>query len=257
MENMESIWQVGFIALVAGGLIGALAYRLLAPSLTKADQVRSELESARQELIDYKASVNSHFDKTSELVNDLTQNYVKVYQHLAEGAQTLGGSRELNNLLEQQQGKVLLTVDAKGGQPEAVIDPAPAAESANPDGPPATARETPAAETTENPATKTADSNADLEKAASSATAEPEVQHEGVAAESEAESEAKTAEADDSRAGDRKSASNATGHGESGEPVIDVDRIDRASDEESTGRAKAGSVVAEPTEGIEVPTTRH
>jgi len=108
---MQSIWQVALIALAAGGLIGALAYRLLAPSLTRAGQVRAELEAARQELIDYKASVNSHFDKTSELVSDLTQNYVKVYQHLAEGAQTLGGSRQLNNLLEQQQGKVLLTVD--------------------------------------------------------------------------------------------------------------------------------------------------
>jgi len=111
VDNLESMWQVALLAVAAGAVIGALAYRLFAPSLAKADKVRSELEAARQELIDYKASVNSHFDKTSELVHDLTQNYVKVYQHLAEGAQTLGGSRELNKLLEQQPGKVLLAVD--------------------------------------------------------------------------------------------------------------------------------------------------
>ena len=41
----------------------------------------------------YKASVNTHFNKTSDLVNELTQDYVKVYRHLAEGAQTLSETR--------------------------------------------------------------------------------------------------------------------------------------------------------------------
>lgn len=111
MDVINSVWQIGIIALVAGVLIGVLAYRLLAPSVKQADKVKSELDQAREEMSSYKASVNSHFNKTSELVNDLTQNYVRVYQHLAEGAQTLGDSKVLNNLLEQQQGKVLLTVD--------------------------------------------------------------------------------------------------------------------------------------------------
>jgi hypothetical protein len=92
-------------------MIGALAYRLLAASVKQADKAKSELEMAREELSSYKASVDSHFDKTSELVNDLTQNYVKVYRHLAEGAQTLGDSPTLTNLLQQHQGKVLISVD--------------------------------------------------------------------------------------------------------------------------------------------------
>ena len=51
----------------------------------------------------YKASVNQHFEKTSELVGDLTQSYVKVYQHLAEGSEALGGGKTFTNLLEQHQ----------------------------------------------------------------------------------------------------------------------------------------------------------
>ena len=111
MDYLNSVWQVGIIALVVGAMIGALAYRLLAPSVKQADKTKSELDMAREELSSYKASVNDHFNKASELVNDLTQNYVKVYRHLAEGAQTLGDNRALTNLLEQHQGKVLISVD--------------------------------------------------------------------------------------------------------------------------------------------------
>jgi uncharacterized membrane-anchored protein YhcB (DUF1043 family) len=111
VDYVNPVWQIGIIALIAGAMIGALAYRLLAPSVKQADKTKSELDMARKELSSYKASVDSHFDKTSELVNDLTQNYVKVYRHLAEGAQTLGNNRALTNLLEQHQGKVVISVD--------------------------------------------------------------------------------------------------------------------------------------------------
>jgi len=102
VELEYSIWQVGLIALIAGALIGALAYRYFAPSKKQAEKVQSELDGAREELDDYKAGVSQHFDKTGELVNELAQNYVKVYQHLAEGSQTLGAGKSFPELLEQQ-----------------------------------------------------------------------------------------------------------------------------------------------------------
>jgi uncharacterized membrane-anchored protein YhcB (DUF1043 family) len=111
MEYASSVWQITIIALVTGALIGALAYRLLSPSVKQADKIKSELDQTRQELGSYKVNVSQHFDKTSELVHDLTQNYVKVYQHLAEGAQTLGDNKTFTNLLEQHQGKVSISVD--------------------------------------------------------------------------------------------------------------------------------------------------
>ena len=78
MENVYAVWQISIISLIAGALIGALAYRLLAPSVKQAGKIKSELDVSREELDSYKASVNQHFNQTSELVNDLTQNYVKV-----------------------------------------------------------------------------------------------------------------------------------------------------------------------------------
>ena len=53
-------------------MIGILVYRLISPSVKQADQIKSERDAAREELNSYKASVNQHFDKTSQLVNDLT-----------------------------------------------------------------------------------------------------------------------------------------------------------------------------------------
>ena len=111
MDNATSVWQVAIIALVAGAIIGALAYRLFSPSVKQANKIKTDLEKAQGELASYKASVGQHFDKTSELVKDLTQNYVRVYQHLAEGAQTLGDNKTFPTLLEQHQDKVAIAID--------------------------------------------------------------------------------------------------------------------------------------------------
>lgn len=122
MDYANAVWQIGILALAAGIMIGILAYRHLGPSKKEAEKFRQELDDAREEMETYKASVNQHFDKTSELVNDLTQNYVKVYQHLAEGAQSLGVSKSFDNLLEQHQGRVSIAVDVETNQADVIAD---------------------------------------------------------------------------------------------------------------------------------------
>jgi uncharacterized membrane-anchored protein YhcB (DUF1043 family) len=79
---------MGVIALVVCVVIGALVYRLLSSSYKQIDKIKSELNSRKSELDEYKVTINQHFDKTSELVSDLTQDYVKVCQHLAEELKT-------------------------------------------------------------------------------------------------------------------------------------------------------------------------
>ena len=111
MDYAISVWQITIIALVAGAMIGGLVYRLFSPSVKQAEKIKTDLYQVRGELASYKASVRQHFEKTSELVNDLTQNYVRVYQHLAEGAQTLGDNKAFPSLLEQHQGKISIAID--------------------------------------------------------------------------------------------------------------------------------------------------
>ena len=125
MDPVYLFWLFATGALVGGGIIGAIVYRNLAPGKKKTDDLRAELDAARLEMETYKTSVNSHFDKTAELVNGLTQDYVKVYKHLAEGAQVLGEGRDFANVLEQHQGKVLISVDSDKNVQETIVSEVP------------------------------------------------------------------------------------------------------------------------------------
>ena len=92
-----------------GAVVGAVAHRLFNTASKNTAKLQQRLEQVEDELKAYKASVNSHFSKTSDLVSELTQDYVKVYKHLVEGAQKLGDPSTFSNALEQQQGKVLIS----------------------------------------------------------------------------------------------------------------------------------------------------
>ena len=224
MDYVNSVWQLGIIALVAGAMIGALAYRLLAPSVKQVDKIRSELDMAREELSSYQASVNSHFNKTSELVNDLTQNYVKVYRHLAEGAQTLGDSTTLTNLLEQHQGKVLISVDddtnvrdtiAAGGFVDSAVT-----------------RETPV---------EAVDEHTEPISGSSNDETDPEIPGDDMA-----------------KTNASKSAARPGQNTEVSQPVLDVNKIEEAAGKaESAASATADSTVREPEDSPEVRPVTH
>jgi len=125
MDPVYLIWLFAAGALVGGVIIGAIVHRNLAPGKKQTDDLKAELDAARLEMETYKTSVNTHFDKTAELVNELTQDYVKVYRHLAEGAQSLGEGRDFANVLEQHQGKVLISVDNDNKVEETIVSEVP------------------------------------------------------------------------------------------------------------------------------------
>ena len=62
---------------------------------------QSELQQAQADLQDYKDQVAAHFVKTSALVNQMTESYRQVHQHLAVGANVLCQDSEAANALEQ------------------------------------------------------------------------------------------------------------------------------------------------------------
>jgi uncharacterized membrane-anchored protein YhcB (DUF1043 family) len=115
MESIDPLWVFGGIMLLAGALLGAVVYRRFTPSISDVNELRAELARSRSEMERYRTSVNGHFNKTSELVKELTEDYVKVYRHLAEGAQTLSDTPEFSHVLEQQKGRVLISTDGEAG----------------------------------------------------------------------------------------------------------------------------------------------
>ena len=113
--SIDPVWLFGVIALLAGVLLGIVICRRFTPTISDVDELRVKLEQSRLELERYRASVNGHFNKTSDLINELTQDYVKVYQHLAEGAQSLSDASEFSHVLEHRKGKVPISMDEAVG----------------------------------------------------------------------------------------------------------------------------------------------
>lgn len=126
MESIDPVWLFGSIALVAGVFLGILGNRLLSPRSGDIDKLQAELVQAREAMALYKTNVNTHFSKTSDLVNELTQDYVKVYKHLAEGAQSLSDTREFTQVLDQPRGQVLISVAKEMDEDDPASEESPA-----------------------------------------------------------------------------------------------------------------------------------
>ena len=87
MED-NSVWIIGIITLAVGALIGYLLGRS-GDSSNKQQQLIDQLNESQRELGEYKEQVNSHFEQTAALVNNLTESYKAVHQHLAQGSEAL------------------------------------------------------------------------------------------------------------------------------------------------------------------------
>jgi uncharacterized membrane-anchored protein YhcB (DUF1043 family) len=131
MNGIE-VWQVGIgVALFLAGLgAGLVLRRGDAATKRRLQQLEDELAEARRLADAQQASVEKHFEKTSDLFRDLTENYTALYSHLADGARTLcpeGGpalGRGLNNpLLEVEAG--LATEAPAAPEPAAATDDEP------------------------------------------------------------------------------------------------------------------------------------
>ena len=83
----NSVWIIGIVTLAAGALIGYLMGR--SSDNSGQQKLVDQLNEAQQELSEYKGQVNGHFEKTAELVNNLTESYREVHQHLAQGSESL------------------------------------------------------------------------------------------------------------------------------------------------------------------------
>ncbi len=87
--EQSSVWIIGIVALAIGAVIGYLMGRSSASDTSQQDELKKQLEAAHLELNGYKEQVNGHFARTAELVNNLTESYKDVHQHLASSAQQL------------------------------------------------------------------------------------------------------------------------------------------------------------------------
>ena len=98
MFSLTTLVIVAAVALFIGCLLGALLSRTLSPQEQKSRTLETKLQEAEHQLKEYQQEVTEHFAETSKLVNNLTQSYRDVHEHLASDALKLANvdiSRQL------------------------------------------------------------------------------------------------------------------------------------------------------------------
>lgn len=96
----STIAITALICLAAGTAIGLLLARRSNPGQQKCRELESKLQSAEDNLKNYQQEVTEHFIQASGLINNLTQSYRAVHEHMASSAMHLANpdiSRQLVN----------------------------------------------------------------------------------------------------------------------------------------------------------------
>ncbi len=102
MNVYEASWNWGLlgIAFAIGLAVGVLVVYLLMCRSARVAKLREELERTKAEHEDYRRQVHDHFGKTSVLFQHMTSSYRAVYEHLAEGCESLCADGTIPGQLE-------------------------------------------------------------------------------------------------------------------------------------------------------------
>ena len=95
LDGSSSIWVIGMLSFLLGTVIGCILTYTIVARNNRTHQLQVELNELTGDFRDYRDQVTNHFMRTSELVQEMTQSYRSVYEHLASGAQHLCGENEL------------------------------------------------------------------------------------------------------------------------------------------------------------------
>ena len=87
------------IGVIIGGMAGFYFAKLDDFSKKQKQQLEEKLQKSERELVEYKDQVTTHFRETASLINNMTESYQKVHEHLARGSFELcNNAIEVNKL---------------------------------------------------------------------------------------------------------------------------------------------------------------
>lgn len=91
MYSLELVITIALAAVVIGLVAGFFIAQRAAPSQRSQRKLESRMHEMQQQQEDYQQEVSEHFVETGQLLNQLTDSYRDVHNHLARGAQRLAG----------------------------------------------------------------------------------------------------------------------------------------------------------------------
>jgi len=114
-DEMSWFWSIGLISFAFGLAAGYAIHFFVNSDNTRSEELEAELEQIKEEMEQYRSEVAAHFQRTSELVQEMTSSYRNVYEHLATGSARLCGDTLQEPQLDfSGQGKIA----ADEGEPE-------------------------------------------------------------------------------------------------------------------------------------------
>ena len=91
LDGTHSLWVVGILGILLGIGLGSIVTYTLASRSSRKKNLQAELDQLAERFTEYREQVGQHFMQTSNLVQEMTQSYRAVYEHLASGAYHLCG----------------------------------------------------------------------------------------------------------------------------------------------------------------------
>ncbi len=121
MDATATAWMIGLLGFAAGIAFGAIIYHFTRGDSGSKSKLEHEIDDLQVEYEQYKENVGTHFARTAELVNQLTESYRDVHAHLASGAQTLCGDNDsLRRQLESSLANRLIETEEEAPVADAV-----------------------------------------------------------------------------------------------------------------------------------------
>lgn len=108
------LWLTGIGFLALGIAIGYFLAGRVNNNPTKIGELEQQLQELQRSNSRYRDEVSEHFSTTAELVQQMTESYKDVYQHLAGGAQDLCSGEVARKLLPASSDAVFGPSQAEG-----------------------------------------------------------------------------------------------------------------------------------------------
>lgn len=90
-------WEYGLIGFVLGVVVGALGMRFGNAKLREQKVLQTELEKNKVDLEQYRQELVDYFARSAELLDNMAQDYRKLYQHIAKNSNHLLPDLPLKN----------------------------------------------------------------------------------------------------------------------------------------------------------------
>lgn len=109
MSGDDTGWITGiaFLSFFLGVGLGLIIMAFAGRDTKRAAKLQEELNRVTARFEEYRQEVGQHFEKTSDLFQDLTERYRTFYEHLAGGAQALCSTQADGPRLEFPENRLL------------------------------------------------------------------------------------------------------------------------------------------------------